>query len=62
MKPSHEKKKTRPWRSTGLKTGTERAFLLTGLRTGARQRSEALKPIPATMRCVCGTRGVAVKM
>lgn len=35
-----------------MKTGTERAFLLTGLRTGARQRSEALKPILATTRCV----------
>lgn len=47
IKPSHEKKNTRPCRSTGLKMGTLRAFLLTGLRTGVRQRSEALNPILA---------------
>ena len=45
IKPSHEKKKTRPWGSMGLKTGTLRAFLVTGLRTGRRQRSDALSPI-----------------
>jgi len=45
MKPSHEKKKTRPCRSKGFSTGTLRALLLTGLTTGFRHRSEGLKPM-----------------
>ena len=45
MKPSHEKKKTRPCLSKGLRIGTLRAFLVTGLSAGARQRSETLNPI-----------------
>ena len=47
MKPSHEKKKTRPCASIGLRMGTLRAFLLIGLTVGVRQRSDALKPIVA---------------
>lgn len=35
MKPNHEKKKTRPYLLTGLKMGTERAFWLMGLTSGA---------------------------
>jgi hypothetical protein len=47
MKPSHEKKKTRPCGSMGFRIGTLRAFLLTGLTVGVRQRSDTLKPIIA---------------
>lgn len=35
MKPNHEKKKTRPYLLMGLNIGTERAFLLIGLTSGA---------------------------
>ncbi|EAQ85640.1 hypothetical protein CHGG_06893 [Chaetomium globosum CBS 148.51] len=47
MKPSHEKKKTRPWASMGFRMGTLRAFLFTGLTVGVRQRSDTWKPIVA---------------
>lgn len=40
--PHHEKKKTRPYLFTGLRTGIERAFLLIGLMAGAFQRTEVL--------------------
>jgi hypothetical protein len=41
MKPNHEKKKVRPYVvEMGLKKGIDRAFWLTGLTSGARQRSE----------------------
>lgn len=35
MKPNQEKKNVRPYLSTGLRTGMERAFLLIGLISGA---------------------------
>lgn len=35
MKPSHEKKNTRPYLSAGLRMGTERALWLRGLSSGA---------------------------
>ena len=38
-KPIHEKKKTRPWRSIGLKTGMRWAFLVGGLRGGGRKEN-----------------------
>jgi hypothetical protein len=34
MKPSHEKKNTRPYRSKGLRTGIDLAFRLLGLISG----------------------------
>lgn len=41
MKPNHEKKNVRPYVvEMGLKKGIDRAFWLTGLTSGARQRSE----------------------
>jgi hypothetical protein len=41
MKPNHEKKNVRPYVvEIGLKKGIDRAFWLTGLTSGARQRSE----------------------
>jgi hypothetical protein len=39
MKPNVEKKNVRPYGSIGLSTGTDRAFLLTGLMAGAFQRT-----------------------
>lgn len=45
MKPIHEKKKTRPWRSMGFNTGMLRAFLLIGLSSGLRQRSASRTPM-----------------
>jgi hypothetical protein len=39
MKPNVEKKNVRPYGSTGLSTGTDRAFLLTGFMAGAFQRT-----------------------
>jgi hypothetical protein len=45
IKPIHEKKKTLPCLSIGFRMGTLRAFLLTGLTSGVRQRSDSLKPI-----------------
>ena len=56
MNPNQEKKKTRPWGSTGLRTGTLRAFLLTGLSTGGRQRSENLKPMAPVWSLEYGIR------
>jgi hypothetical protein len=44
-KPIHEKKKTRPYLLTGLKTGIDLAFLLYGLRSGAAQSLFTAKPI-----------------
>jgi len=38
--PHQEKKNTRPYLLTGLRTGIERAFLLIGLMAGAFQRTE----------------------
>jgi hypothetical protein len=52
MKPIHEKKKTRPYGSVGLRIGTERAFLLIGLTSGALQRLETFMPIFAAV-CKC---------
>jgi hypothetical protein len=43
MKPSQEKKKVRPYLSTGLRTGIERAFLLIGLISGALHNWETAK-------------------
>lgn len=41
MNPNQEKKNVRPYVvEIGLKKGIERAFWLTGLTSGARQRSE----------------------
>ena len=34
MKPSHEKKNTRPYRFTGLKMGTDKAFCVKVLTSG----------------------------
>jgi hypothetical protein len=39
MKPKHAKKKTRPYRSIGLKMGMVRAFLLAGLISGEAKRT-----------------------
>jgi len=44
--PDQEKKNVRPYLLKGLRMGTERAFLLTGLTSGASQRCDALNPIP----------------
>lgn len=46
MKPNHEKKKTRPYILTTLNTGNARAFLLTGLISGALTRSASVNPRP----------------
>jgi hypothetical protein len=43
--PNHEKKNTRPYLLTGLRTGMERAFWFIGLISGDFQRSEILNPI-----------------
>ncbi|EGX94031.1 hypothetical protein CCM_02302 [Cordyceps militaris CM01] len=55
MKPIQEKKKTRPYMSTGLRTGMLRAFLLTGHTSGAAQRAEKLKRGMAVTNCVLAT-------
>lgn len=41
-KPSHEKKKTRPYVSRGLRMGTERALRLTGLSSGVLTRTRSM--------------------
>lgn len=54
MKPIHEKKKTRPWRSKGLKTGMRWAFLVRGLRGGGRKENwkpRTMMPSRWVMRC-----------
>lgn len=38
MNPNQEKKNTRPYTLIGLKKGTERAFRVIGLTSGASQR------------------------
>jgi hypothetical protein len=43
MKPDQEKKNVRPYLSSGLRTGIERAFLLIGFTFGAAHRCETLK-------------------
>jgi len=45
-KPSHEKKNVRPYLLNGLRTGTDLAFLLMGLISGALQRWWGLNPKP----------------
>jgi hypothetical protein len=44
-KPIQEKKKTRPYRLTGLSTGIDLAFLLYGLSSGAAQSLFTAKPM-----------------
>jgi hypothetical protein len=55
-KPIHEKKKTRPYWLTGLKTGMDLAFLLYGLSSGAAQSLLIVKPILETLGKVCCSR------
>ncbi len=45
MKPNQEKKNVRPYLSSGLRTGIERALLLIGFTSGALHRFETLKAI-----------------
>lgn len=45
MKPIHEKRKTRPYGSIGLKNGMLLAFLLMGLTSGAFHKWATLKPM-----------------
>lgn len=56
MKPNQEKKNVRPYLSTGLRTGMERAFLLIGLISGAAHNWETAKGIPAV--CIPDAPGV----
>jgi hypothetical protein len=49
MKPDQEKKKVRPYLSTGLRMGIERAFLLMGLTSGALHSWEMAKGMAAAV-------------
>ena len=52
MKPNHEKKKTRPYMSKGLKNGKLLAFLLIGLTLGALHRRVISNPMVGERRLV----------
>lgn len=52
MNPNQAKKNTLPCLSTGLRTGIDRAFPLTGLTSGFCQRVATLKPMVADLSLV----------
>lgn len=61
--PRYEKKKTRPYLSTGLKIGMDFAFFVMGFTSGALQSCLSSKPmllICGTVDIVCGADSVEI--